>query len=78
MARTYEIPLHLEIIGEPETGIWCDRCLLPAAITAEVGVYTEGGSLVGPVGTVTRCPDCEDWCTDGEDLSTDDHENIGW
>lgn len=76
----HNIPLHLEIIGEPATGIWCDQCLLPAAVTVEVGVFTYRGSLLGPVGTVTRCPDCEQWAVpaDEEDPTRDDHDNIGW
>lgn len=78
MAATAEIDLHLEVLGDPMTGAWCDQCLLPAAITVEVGVFTSGGSLVGAVGCVTRCPDCEGWSVpvDEEDAGGDDHDGI--
>lgn len=62
-----EIELRL-VVGEVETGIWCDRCLLPSAITGHVYAQSLDGRRVGEVGLVTRCPDCQGWIVPaGED-----------
>jgi hypothetical protein len=43
--------------GEPETGIWCDRCLTSA--TVRVPLYVMGASGFSPVGQVVRCTRCD-------------------
>jgi hypothetical protein len=41
-------------IGPPETGHWCERCLLPSAFKFPVTVGDHGPL----VGTYLACPDC--------------------
>lgn len=43
-------------LGLPETGHWCDRCLLPSAVKFPVTVTLGArGTLVG---VFLACPDC--------------------
>lgn len=45
------ITLHA---GEPEFGVWCDKCLLPAALTFPI--LDDDDRLMGET---TVCPDCD-------------------
>lgn len=48
--------IFLVSTGQPETGLWCDRCLLPSRIRFTVYVTTEHGSR--PIGVIDACQDC--------------------
>lgn len=43
-------------VGEPETGLWCDTCLLPSMIAVPV-MATCGNSII-LVAVHRRCADC--------------------
>ena len=43
-------------VGEPETGLWCDTCLLPSMVA--VPVITTCGSRILSVAVYRRCADC--------------------
>lgn len=68
MALAAELVL---VAGEPLRGIWCDRCLLPSAVTVPVYITRPDGSFVGDAGVVTHCPDCDGW------PAPDDEEESG-
>lgn len=40
-----------------ETGLWCQRCLLPSGWRAPLLTMSMSG--VGVIGTIARCHDCE-------------------
>jgi hypothetical protein len=42
--------------GEPETGLWCGRCLLPSLI--RVPLLALGAAGVTRLGTAEGCPGC--------------------
>lgn len=42
------------IAGQPETGEWCDRCLLPAGL--RIPLYIQGAE----VGEIVACQECDD------------------
>ncbi len=50
------VSIWAEVIGQPETGVWCDACLLPSA----VGVHVVLGVEMAVIGDrlVVRCLDC--------------------
>lgn len=60
MAPEREYVIHLESIGEPETGLWCDRCLKPSVVRLTTA-WTHGERLIS-IGTMERCTDCPDEC----------------
>lgn len=44
--------------GEPETGLWCDACLLPSRIRVPITMITTAGAsdtAIPPVGICTEC-----------------------
>lgn len=43
--------------GEPETGLWCDRCLFPARIRIPVYLMTASGFT--PLGVYDACTECD-------------------
>ncbi len=45
------------IAGDMTSGVWCTACGLPSAVRVPLLLLTVAG--VQPVGTVTRCLDCE-------------------
>lgn len=56
--------VHIQIAGEPQTGIWCSECSLPARVRFDlVGISPTG---VSPWGSIERCLHCEGY---------DDHED---
>jgi hypothetical protein len=44
--------------GEPETGLWCDRCNLPSLVRFPLYLTSEEGS--SPCGVGWTCPGCDD------------------
>lgn len=46
------------VLGEPSTGLWCERCALPSLIVVPVYTLSEYGVRSGS--TITRCltPEC--------------------
>lgn len=51
------------VVGRPEPGVWCDRCLLPSAFEATVHGLMEsptgrGTPTVWPLGRIRACHDC--------------------
>lgn len=48
--------LGVQPIGEPRTGGWCGRCLLPSMIEVDF-VISSGRATVGRT-TARRCLDC--------------------
>lgn len=49
--------LDFEIAAEPETGLWCDTCLLPSAVALS-GVVTLNAKPA-MLRTFVVCPECE-------------------
>ncbi len=45
------------IAGDIESGVWCAACVLPSAVRVPLLLLTVAG--VQPLGTATRCFDCE-------------------
>jgi hypothetical protein len=45
----------LERLGDPITGLWCDRCALPSGV--EIPYSLSGAGCVS-VGVLRRCEDC--------------------
>lgn len=50
------LTVHVVPMGEPETGFWCDQCLLPSGVGVTVGVSTD--TRVLSVRRVVVCADC--------------------
>lgn len=44
--------------GEPETGLWCDACLLPSRVRVPVITLTETGSDDTAIPPVDACTEC--------------------
>jgi hypothetical protein len=44
--------------GEPETGLWCSRCLLPSRIRVPVYLTSEHGSFLAA--RSDACPGCDE------------------
>lgn len=49
-------PVSIDV-GRVETGLWCDRCLLPSGYRAEL--LTLGTHGVAVIGTIARCDNGE-------------------
>jgi len=43
--------------GEPETGLWCDRCMLPARI--RIPIYQMSASGFTPLTVYDVCAECD-------------------
>jgi hypothetical protein len=58
VATTADPPPYVVLLsaGEPETGLWCGRCLLPSRIRVPFCITSEQGSFLA--GTAEGCPDC--------------------
>lgn len=56
-AMSVQAILNLYSLGDPELGVWCERCLLPSAATASFATQV-GDAPPGHVVTVTVCPVC--------------------
>lgn len=56
---TYVILVAVDDDTPPITGQWCDRCLLPSAVTFTVRYSGEDGREFG-TSTVTICPQCKE------------------
>lgn len=44
--------------GKPETGLWCDSCLLPSAVRFSLLILGENGAY-GEAGRMTLCTECD-------------------
>lgn len=53
-------PLVLEVhtMGDPDTGVWCDRCLLPSALRISFVMVHRSTLSAGPRMSVEVCPEC--------------------
>lgn len=61
--KTYTI--HLVVCDDPQTGIWCNGCRLPARVRFDLAGISERG--VGPMGSVERCLHCDGYEDDDDD-----------
>lgn len=62
--RTVSIEIYQD--GDPVTGVWCDECALPSAITVNaVLIFAESGRECGRASS-TVCVDCG-WHPDEEE-----------
>lgn len=61
-----EYVVHMESIGELETGLWCDRCLKPSVARLTMAMTHE--SRILHIGTMERCTDCPEECISSDDL----------
>lgn len=59
------IRLHVEpLVDQPETGVWCDKCLLPSAYRMDFATTIVGTRESDPenvayaIITAIFCPDC--------------------
>lgn len=54
------VTMHLEIVGEPIRGLWCDACALPSALEVIVlrGLSTGSGPVTMAPATIRYCTDC--------------------
>lgn len=43
--------VHVEVCGEPVTGLWCDRCMLPS-------VFAQFIRIAGRLQLMQQCYDC--------------------
>lgn len=55
MPRTVTVLIS---IGKTETGLWCDRCLLPSRVRVHLIMTTETGSSDTAISPVERCEEC--------------------
>lgn len=44
--------------GEPETGLWCDDCLLPSRVRVPIVMITESGASDTAIPPVDLCTEC--------------------
>jgi hypothetical protein len=44
--------------GEPETGLWCDSCLLPSVVRVPLVMITENGASDTALSPVELCTEC--------------------
>jgi hypothetical protein len=44
--------------GEPETGLWCNACLLPSAVRVPLIMITESGASDTALSPVELCTEC--------------------
>lgn len=51
------LQVHLVPMADPETGVWCDTCLLPSAARQTFELIL-GDALWGRLWTVRACEDC--------------------
>lgn len=53
------------IVGDPETGLWHNDCMLPALVRFPLFLISESG--VSSAGTISRCTECDPLGDDDED-----------
>jgi hypothetical protein len=53
-----EVVVHLIPFGEPETGLWCDRCSRPSLIRQRIAV--QSGMRVTFTPPMELCTDCDE------------------
>jgi hypothetical protein len=44
--------------GEPETGLWCDSCLLPSVVRVPLIMITETGASDTALSPAELCTEC--------------------
>lgn len=57
--------IHLVVGDDPETGIWCNECQLPARVRFAITGISERG--VSPMGSVERCLRCDGYEDDDDE-----------
>lgn len=54
---THDIVLEV-VAGKPQTGGWCDTCLLPSLVTVPIYAHNPRTGNLIPLGSYTYCDDC--------------------
>lgn len=57
MNKKFTVEVTMVQFGQPETGVWCDTCLLPSQVRFRFSVIA-GMSVLSEL-TCTKCHECD-------------------